>query len=71
VQGDVVSAAVDPVPPAAGESIWCAARHPFSDLAICRRVRHFRGVLHSPTDTGLADWADEPPTPTDQENRNG
>jgi hypothetical protein len=61
-----VSAVVDPVPPAAGESIWCNAIHPVT-YAICRRVRHSRAVMHSPSETGQADWADEP-TPTDQEN---
>jgi hypothetical protein len=50
-------------------SIWCSAQHPFSDLAICRKVRHSRKVLHSSTDTD--DWADDTPTPTDEENRNG
>jgi hypothetical protein len=62
-----VSAAVDPVPPA-GESIWCSAQHPLLDLEICRKLRHPRTVLHN--SRNVPDWA-EPPTPTDQENRNG
>lgn len=60
--------------PATG-SIWCGAVHPTAYLVICRRVRHSIDVLHSPTETGLDDWAGpvrvSPPTTSNKETRNG
>lgn len=47
--------------------------HPTAYLVICRRVRHSVEVLHSPTETGLDDWAEtvrvSPPTTSNEETR--
>lgn len=62
--------ALDETPTPAGP-VWCGAVHPTAYLVICRRVRHSIDVLHSPTETGLDDWAGpsrvSPPTTSNEE----
>jgi len=64
-----VSAAVDPVPPAAREpfATWCTARPPFAEYVICKRLAGHSGLHRS---DGRPDWADEPTPTTSEENTN-
>lgn len=63
--------ALDETPTRDEDRVWCGAVHPTAYLVICRRVRHSIDVLHSPTETGIDDWAGpfrvSPPTTSNEE----